>query len=98
MVIEANIFPVMTKRRATFRTPFLIVIFVLVSACSLWGQAKPWDIRKDGDRLLLHFEEGILDSPMFHIRHGMDGIHVNWQRRDDRQAPVRIRHRCRRPR
>lgn len=84
MVIKAKIFPVMTKRRATFRTPFLIVIFVLVSACSLRGQAKPWDIRKDGERLLLHFEEGILDSPMFHIRHGMDGIHVNWQRRDDR--------------
>lgn len=74
----------MMKRRATFRATFLVVFFVLATACSLRGQAKPWDIRKDGNRLLLRMDESLLDRPMLHVRHGRDGIHVEWERRGNK--------------
>jgi len=71
----------MKKRRATLRASFFIVFFVLVTACPILGQAKPWDILKEGNRLVLQMDERLLKKPMLHVRHGREGVHIGWKRR-----------------
>ncbi|MCR9228667.1 MAG: zinc-dependent metalloprotease [Flavobacteriaceae bacterium] len=66
---------------APAKATFLLLFLGFFTACSLKGQAKPWDIREDGNRLLLRMDESLLEKPMLHVRHGREGVHIGWKRR-----------------